>query len=252
MKTLKLLLKIALAVGIIVVAIVAAVVMKNRNCEDIKISFFPPVENTIIASTDILTELTKHGLDPRHKKIKEIRTDSITKRLNQNLYVQEVKGVYFSGNTLHIDLVLQQPILHLYSQSGEQYLMAESGLIMPWTSSVKARLLVANGYIPIAYKKGMQADADSTLKQVYQVARAIDDDPFFRSQIAQIYLNGQKEMEMVPLIGDQTILIGDASQIEEKLKTLHTVYEKGIIYEGIDKYAGFDVRFINRVIARQK
>ena len=48
----------------------------------------------------------------------------------------------------------------------------------------------------------------SVLRQIYPVALLISRDEFLKSFIDQIYVNENKEMELVPKIGSQEIIFG--------------------------------------------
>ncbi|MDR1113348.1 MAG: hypothetical protein LBL18_06295, partial [Bacteroidales bacterium] len=232
MKIVKAILKIALCISILIMVVVAAIAMKSRRCETVEVAFIPKNSAAILTQSDVLALLTQNNITCINKKVKEVEPNKISALLQKHPYVDEVSGVYFSGTTLHIDLKLKQPILHLYSRQGNQYLMDDKGFLLPCLPVMQARLLIANGALNQEYKAGLTDTCNATLRQLYVVASAINRNPFLKAQISQLYVTGDpsNEIEMLPVMGNQTILLGDTSDLESKLETLQTVYKEGISY----------------------
>ena len=247
-------LKIVLCVGIVVVVVIAAVAMKNRRCDDIKVTFLPKNSAAILTQSDVLELLAQNNITYLNKKVKEIEPDKITALLQKHAYIDEVSGVYFSGTTLRIDLKLKQPILHLYSRQGSQYLMDDKGWLLPCLPTMKERLLIANGAIAQEYQANLTDTCNATLHRLYVVASAINRKPFLKAQISQLYVTDKPNnaIEMISVMGNQTILLGDTSNLESKLNILQTVYKEGISYMGFDKYSRLDLRYKNRVVAKKR
>jgi cell division protein FtsQ len=254
MKLARAILKIVLCIGIIVVVVVAAIAMKGRRCEAIEVAFMPKNSAAILTQSDVQKLLAQNHITYLNKKVKEVEPDKISMLLQQHPYVDEVAGVYFSGATLRIDLKLKQPILRLYPRQGSQYLMDDKGRLLPCLPTMQERLLIANGAISQEYRAGLTDTCNATLRQLYVVASAINRNPFLKAQISQLYITGDPNspIEMVPVMGNQTILLGDTSNLESKLNTLQTVYKEGVSYMGFDKYAQLDLRFKNRVVAKKR
>jgi cell division protein FtsQ len=119
---------------------------------------------------------------------------------------------------------------------------------------MQERILIANGIIAQEYRSGLTDSCNAILHQLYMVASAINCNPFLKAQISQLYVTGDPNsaIEMVPVLGNQIILLGDTSNLESKLNTLQTVYKEGVSYMGFDKYAQLDLRFKNRVVAKKR
>ena len=250
----KAILKITLCIGIVVLVVVAAIAMKSRRCEDVKVTFLPKNNADILTQSDVLELLAKNNIIYLNKKVKEVEPEKISALLQKHAYVDEVSGVYFSGTTLRIDLKLKQPILHLYSRQGNQYLIDDKGRLLPYLPTMRERLLIANGAIAQEYKAGLTDTCNATLHQLYTVATAINRKPFLKAQISQLYVTGNPNsaIEILPVMGNQTILLGDTSNLENKLNTLQTVYKEGISYMGFHKYSQLDLRYKNRVVAKRR
>jgi cell division protein FtsQ len=254
MKIVKAILKIVLCICIIVVLVIAGIAMKSRRCEAIKVTFMPKNSVAILTQSDVQQLLAQNHITYLNKKVKEVEPDKISVLLQKHPYVDEVSGVYFSGTTLRINLKLKQPILRLYPRQGSQYLMDDKGRLLPSLPAMQERLLIANGAIFQEYRADLADTCNAVLHQLYVIASAINRNPFLKAQISQLYVTGDPKsaIEMVPVMGNQTILLGDTSNLENKLNNLQTAYKEGISYIGFDKYSQLDLRFKNRVVAKKR
>ena len=82
---------------------------------------------------------------------------------------------------------------------------------------------------------------------VWKLAQFIENDAFWKAQIAQIYINLQQEMELVPVVGDHIILFGKSKNIEEKFKNLKYIYTKGFNISGWNKFSSINLKFGNQI-----
>ncbi|MCH5600879.1 hypothetical protein [Niabella ginsengisoli] len=95
--------------------------------------------------------------------------------------------------------------------------------------------------------------ADSSLIQnVIATASFINSDPFWSAQVAQLGINncGQDcwNMEMVPVVGNHTVDLGDGSDIASKFHRLYLFYDQVLKRTGFDKYQKIDVQYSGQVI----
>jgi cell division protein FtsQ len=135
---------------------------------------------------------------------------------------------------------------------------------MPLSDKYTMKVLVANGNILEPYSKRYQNSVhdiakDSLLKvtskldELYAMATFISADPFWKAQIHQIYYNNDNEMEIVPMVGDQKIIFGDTTAMEEKFNKLMTFYHEGLNTTGWwNKYSIINLKFRNQIVCTKK
>jgi cell division protein FtsQ len=135
---------------------------------------------------------------------------------------------------------------------------------MPLSDKYSAKVLVVNGAIAEPYNKrymysisdigkDSSLNATSILGQVYAMANYINADEFWRSQIQQIYVNSERDMEIVPVVGDQKIIFGDTTDMDIKFKKLMTFYQQGLNTTGWwNKYSTINLKFKNQIVCTKK
>jgi cell division protein FtsQ len=75
------------------------------------------------------------------------------------------------------------------------------------------------------------------------------------AQVNQIYLREDGDFILIPQIGDQIIVFGQAnsdSEVVEKFEKLITFYKEGIQYEGWDKYSEINLKFNGQIVCKKK
>ncbi|MBA3972491.1 MAG: hypothetical protein H0X46_10205, partial [Bacteroidetes bacterium] len=93
----------------------------------------------------------------------------------------------------------------------------------------------------------------SLLDEIYAMANYINADKFWSAQIQQIYINKDRDMELVPLAGDHKIVFGDTTFMDTKFKKLLTFYQQGLNTTGWwDKYSIINLKFKNQIVCTKK
>lgn len=161
--------------------------------------------------------------------------------------------------TIEGDLVLKarvrEPLVRVVNSDDDQFYLDLNGYLMPVNPVHPSHVLIASGFIPDKYisldksEKPLNAYPDtSALHEVYPVAFYIFKDDFLRSFIDQIYINDKKEIELVPKIGSQTIIFGNATDAAEKLENLKTFYQKVMCNINWHTYKSINLKYKNQVV----
>ncbi|MDR1757616.1 MAG: hypothetical protein LBR51_01465 [Bacteroidales bacterium] len=257
MKRLKAIVKISAMLGIIVMMCIAIVKMQSRVCLDIEIKTPDKTMVSCVSPEEIRQKLAKEKLHVEGLNYKEIQAkwEQLLPVIKSHPYIASCDNFYFSGNKLVLEITPRSPLLHVYDETGEQYFLDRSGILLPYSPLVKENLIVALGHIAKQQEQLLTNagdDSNSVLYVLRSIALAIEEDPFYAAQFRQIYVNSQGETELIPTIGVPKILFGNDENVAEKLALLKIIYTKAFPYTDMDKYAWLDVRFKNRIIAKKK
>jgi len=83
---------------------------------------------------------------------------------------------------------------------------------------------------------------------VFKTADYIRKDSLWDAQIAQIYVNKDHEIELVPRVGNNRILLGDADSLDTKFHNLRVFYKKALPQVGWGAYKMINIKYANQVI----
>jgi cell division protein FtsQ len=160
---------------------------------------------------------------------------------------------------LTIEIEQRLPVLRIINNYNQSFYIDYEGKLMPFSSKFTARVIVANGNISNLYYKTKTLDlltlkgVDSMkscnmINKLYTLAKFINKDKFWKSQIEQIYIEDNNDIEIIPKIGSQIILFGDIDRMTEKFRNLKVFYYEKINQTGWNKYKIINLKFKNQIV----
>jgi cell division protein FtsQ len=248
----KTILRVVLVLSIVVFAIFAVVRMQNRTCSGVQVNINYKGVNSILTEEDILQQISTFHIKTVNEKLKTIPLEKIKQILSNDIYIKKINEISFSGTKLIIDVTLREMLLHVFLLNGNSYFVDYDGIVIPYTSKIKEKLIIVNGNIFKTITKNENIlDKPSTIKSIFNIATLINQDSFLSEKFKQIYVNDQNIIELVPSDGSLNILFGDEIDAVEKLFKIKEMYSNILPYTTDKKYKSIDVRFKNRVIANK-
>lgn len=191
--------------------------------------------------------------------MKDIDPRRIEHLLENNAYIRDAEVYKELNGRLHVDVNVRQPIMRLYNLHGESIYIDDQGVFMPLSNRYAARAPVVNGLLTVGLTQfvGMNVrevtetvphkDAELLL-EVFEVVTVCREDPFWKAQFNQVYVNEERELELIPRVGDHRIIVGDAQDIEKKLNKLRLFYEEGLNKTGWNEYKVINLKYANQVV----
>jgi cell division protein FtsQ len=121
--------------------------------------------------------------------------------------------------------------------------------------------LIANGYISEPFDVTVERNIFPSRKDtiimpniiydLYRVSKFISNDDFWRSQIVQLYVNNNREIELVPRVGSQTIIFGQSDDLDNKFRKLKAMY-RAFNEIGWNQYKTINLKFKDQVICTKR
>ena len=231
----------------------------SKPCSGVKISINYGAADILITRPDVDSILLKSAGKVKGKPLGYINTGRIEKAIRQQPYVAKVAVYENNDGMLFIDIRQREPLLRVINRRYESFYLDESGALLPLNPDFSARVLVANGDIDDSYMRNPNYQVnilsltdsvyyDSLLTNLYRLTMYITHDKFLKAQISQIYVNDEKEFELIPRMGDHVILLGTAEDLDEKFRKLKAFYQFGLNKIGWNKYNTINIKFKNQVV----
>jgi len=230
-------------------------------CSRISISIDrnPTIQNFFVEEDAIRTLIAQRFGQVENTPLKNINVNYLERLMYSNPWVAQADVYVTINGDVHIDIEQRQPILRIINKDGENYYMDTQGKLMLWSPDFTPRLLIASGNIKERYEDWSKLSVNElinndTLKthtlldDLYTMARFILADDFWSAHVEQIYINAIGEIELVPKVGDHTIIFGDPEQMTEKFWKLKTFYKEGLNYTGWENYDTLNLKFKNQVV----
>ncbi|HPE39516.1 MAG TPA: hypothetical protein PLI77_00335 [Bacteroidales bacterium] len=252
MKLFKTILRVVLVLSLIVISVLAIIQMQSRTCTGIQVIIDYKGEHNILSEKDVIQLIDSAHIKTTSEKLKTIPLESIRKILSNEIYINKINKIYFSGTKLMIDISLREILMHVFPENDSPFFVDQNGIMIPSSPKIKEKLIIVNGKVNDKYSlKKSVTNSKSTLNSIYQIATLILKDPFLKEHFKQIYVNDQKVIELIPANGSLTILFGNEIDADEKLFKIKEIYTHVLPYSADQKYRLIDVRFKNRVIAKK-
>lgn len=246
MKFVKPLLRILLVIVVVVGVVFAITQRAHQTCNEIDIEIAYEGENLPVTEAEIAETIQKADV-ALGKQVKEIDLKAVHNAIANNALIRSIDHIGFRGSNLVVKLTLEEILMQVFCANEQHYFITTNGKVLPYTERIKERLIIVNGEsLPTQKKASIQK---GTLQSIFAMAKYITQTSDREAQYRQIHLNSKKQIELVPTIGNYTILFGDTSRMEEKFAALDHFFQQVTTTDRGDAYKHLDVRFKNKIIA---
>lgn len=197
---------------------------------------------------------------PLGKPIADIDIETYENTIKTLPYVADAQVYMSIDGKLKADVRQRVPLIRVIEENNNSYYLDEEGLKLPIPQEHSAHVLLAGGYITdsLGIDNGLPLiNADVLLKnsriyKVFILARYISKDEFLKALISQIYVEESGELQLIPRVGKQIIIVSDASGLEEQFTKLKHFYRDGIARVGWDRYSFINLKYKDQVICTLK
>ncbi|MDB5029316.1 cell division protein FtsQ [Mucilaginibacter sp.] len=215
-------------------------------CRDVKI--YIPGNQYFIDKEEVENILHISSYTLVGRKMNNINLHDLEGKLKANPFIELVKVYADMDGVIMIEIVQRQPILRVMNQFNQDYYIDKNGLKIPLSDNFTARVLAANGFIDEFF--GGKIDTLHTMlaKDLFKTVSYIRKDSLWDAQIAQIYVNKEHEIELIPRVGNQRILLGNADSLDLKFHNLLAFYKQALPQVGWDAYKLINIKYANQII----
>lgn len=212
-----------------------------KTCTDIRIVVKDSLEKHFVNEKDVELILKRASLNPIGKPMGKINTEKIENVLMDNQMIREVEAYKTPSGIIRLEIVQKMPVLRIMGVRGNYYVDNE-GSTMPVSSHYVAHVPVATGFVEKAF----------AMTDLYKFALFLQENKFWYNQIEQIFVSPDREIELVPRVGNHRILLGSLDDYRTKLDNLRLFYRQAIPYVGWDKYSLINLKYKNQIVCTKK
>lgn len=225
---------------------------KNSFADGVEVKVVPLKDGEkLISEYDVRQALlSAFGNTLEGTELGRLDVERMERVLEEDPFVRDAQTYVDQHNILHLEVEQREPLLRVLDNKGGNYYLDQGGNKMPPSKNFAARVVVATGNIA-AYTPKFREKKRSSLNDVFQVAQELAEDDFFRVFVQQIHVNSDGEIVLVPLVGDQKIILGDAKKLDEKLERLKIFYREGMPYAGWQTYQSINLSYADQVVCKR-
>jgi cell division protein FtsQ len=235
--------------GIIVLMSFVSIKKDTVTCTNIKI-LIPGADNFIEREeVDAILKQSQGVLIG--KKLEQINLEEIEQKLKANPYIAFATVYADMNGVIHINVKQRQPILRIINASDQDFYIDRNGLKMPISPNFTASVLVANGKIMEHFSGKVDTLITKLAKDLYKTASYIEQDTLWNEQIEQLIVDDKNDIQLVPRVGNQRIILGTADSLEVKMRNLRAFYDKAMPKVGWDTYKTINIKYTNQVVCEK-
>lgn len=207
---------------------------------------------TFIDQNDISKMINNQFGSVIDKNLNAIKMEQIEREIEKLPYVSRAEVHADMDGVLNVAVQQREVILRVISKTGREYYVDGEGNKVPVTLKYVPHVLVANGNIKEGYSKALESVESNTVKDLVKVVNRVKGDVLWENQIVQIYVNDQKDIELVPRVGSEILVIGSADSLDDKLRRLEIYYKNILPKVGTEAYAKVNVKYGGQIICERK
>ena len=229
-------------------------------CTSVAVNVVDSARSRFVTAADIL-----QMVDNRNQKLTGIRFDSIhiskiAKRLGDFAPIRHVNIYKTIDGVVHIDVIQREPVLRIINRFGDSFYLDERGDLLQHSSRYCAHVLVANGYINLRPEQkkynvltsGTTLEKRNVMRELFELARYINNNRFWKAQIQQIYVNEDGEFELIPLVGAHVIVFGTFDKPDAKFSKLESFYRNGLNVKGWNTYDVIKLQYEGQIVPEKR
>lgn len=182
------------------------------------------------------------------KKLEDINIQQLEKTLQANPFIEFAKVFADMDGVINVEIRQRQPILRVMNRFAQDFYVDQYGLKIPLSVNFTAPVLVATGNIDEIFINRVDTLHTAMAKALFKTADYIRRDSLWDAQIEQIFINADHEIELIPRVGNQRILLGNTDSLDKKFKNLLIFYQKAIPKVGWGAYKVINIKYANQVV----
>ncbi len=242
---------LCIATGMVVLITAAMKEQQGNLCKGYDIKINSAAEGKQFTSEQQILKLLKAATkgEIKGQVIKNFNLPQIEDLLEQSAWVYNAELYVDNLNILHVNVSERKPLARVFTDHGLSFYLDESGRNIPLSDNISVDVPVFTGF---PSKKVFNATDSLLVENVIATSSFISNDSFWSSQVSQININSCGincwNMEMVPVVGNHIINLGDGSDIASKFHRILLFYNQVLKKVGFDKYQKLDVQYDGQII----
>jgi cell division protein FtsQ len=231
-----------------VVVLMSFIEIKKAEVVCMEVKVYIPGNQYFIDRQEVDKILKTNSYALIGRRMEDINIHDLEKRLRANAFIEFAKVYADMDGIINVEISQRQPVLRLINQYDQDFYVDQHGLKIPLSANFTARVLVANGYIEELFANRVDTLHTDLAKQLFKAAEYIRKDSLWDAQVAQVYINKDHEIELVPRVGNNRILMGNADSLDTKFRNLLIFYKKALPQVGWDAYKTINIKYANQVV----
>ena len=241
---------IALSVSGLVLLISAMETKNAKPCNGYHVTIQGAKQGDFVDEKEVLSILNEINGKIKGKPMKEFDLKKMEDGLELNPWIGNAELYFDNNRELQIKVIEKEPVARIFTSTGNSFYIDSTLARMPLNEKFTPRLPVFTNYP--SDKKTARGKDSILMKQIKDVSLFLLQDSFWMAEIDQVDINPAREFEMVPKVGNHTIVFGNGEEIATKFRKLYIFYNDVLSKTGWNTYSVVNVSYKDQVVATRK
>lgn len=244
--------EIKVAVSLLVISFLIAFSERKQDgliCKDIEIELDNVNENHFLDEADIMKLVVGSGQPIKGTSLDNINLKAIETKLKYDKHILDAELFGDLKGNLVVNVELRRPIARIVQEDAPDAYIAEDGVIMHVSEKYTSRVMLVSG----AYVKTLLESQDLNKleegKQLLEMIEFINEDKFWKAQIAQLDINSNGKITIYPQMTGQRVQFGKPDDFESKFTKLMIFYKEILPQRGWTRYERVNLEYNGQIVA---
>lgn len=257
-KSTKIILYIAFVLAVFAGVVLVNVMRANSQVKGIKVVIDYGDNPKMVSEKAIRREILKQIPTLESYLVKQVSCEDVSEAVGKNPFVERNNVSINVGGRIIVKCVQRTPIARIFYDEKEFYL-DRKGVCVPLSTMGSKDVVVVSGdfhqkirdnYVSlnVADMVDDSVRGNFDIVNVWKMVSYLYENPKYGVLFDQVYIDKARDIHLVPKLGDHTILVGDAEDLEQKLHNLWVLYKDGFSKVGWDEYSEINLKYKDQVI----
>lgn len=242
---------------------------EQQMCSGVRVKVLDSAEYGFITSAMVRNWFAAANMQLEKQELAKINTLELERFIARRGFVRSVRVYTSLDGQLNVELTQRRPIARVNSANGYNFYITDDHYILPQQKYFVVYVPVITGHIDAPFGRDFVGSLDELGKntekksaenylfwcKLINFVKFVRGNEFWNSYIVQIHITGTDseryggpEIEIVPRVGDQIVLLGPVDGYEAKLGKLLTFYRNGLAYDGWSRYGYINLKYKDQIV----
>ena len=241
-------------VGVAIIGLSFLIAFSERKqggavCNDVVVEIENIRENHFLDEADVMKLLEGSGQTIKGVGIDRINLKAIENSLKYDKHILDAELYGDLKGNLTVEVELRRPIARIVQPDAPDAYIAEDGVIMPVSEKYSARVVLISGSFVKTLLEAEDLNKLEEGKQLMEMIEFINEDRFWKAQIAQIDIDREGKIKLLPQVTGQIVEFGKPEDLEAKFKKLRIFYKEILPQRGWTRYERVNLEYDGQIIA---
>ncbi|MBK5280033.1 MAG: cell division protein FtsQ [Bacteroidia bacterium] len=218
-------------------------------CKNVVVEIDNLYENHFMDEVDVLKLVEGSGQSIKGVSIDRINLRDIESKLKNDKHILRADLYGDLKGNLVVEVKLRRPIARIVQSDAPDAYISEEGLIMPVSEKFTSRVALISGAFTKKLLESEDLNNTEEGTQLLEMIEFINEDKFWKAQVAQLDINSAGKIFIYPQITGQRVEFGTPENIDEKFRKLMIFYKEILPQRGWTKYERVNLEYEGQVIA---